>query len=400
MTRPLSRRGVIAGIGLAGFGLRPAVAAKPLVANGTRRRLLIGTLFPETGPQTLLGDEAWRGVALAIDAARTRIDADIEVIRANAADPDASIQAMIRKAGKAPSIDMILGSQSSTASFAATAAAELAGIPYVELDAPAAGITMRNFRILRRTCTTTAAFTAATEAAIARILAPGWNTTAARLRIALLFDIGATDGSFAGILLAGLRQEGLPVTLSMAHATTAPDLDEEVGRMRDARIDLLIHAGRTDHVLLLYQAMQEARWRPRMIIGTGPGYGLAEIGQTLGGAIDNTMVIGNPLYGPAAAGIAAAYQARYAAPPRGAASLTTHVGTTIAIEAWRRRQKLPAALSAINLPRGSLPNGWGIKFDSRGQNQASFVTLQQWRNGALVTIDPKIPGAAKPVLTF
>ncbi|WP_249675096.1 ABC transporter substrate-binding protein [Acidocella sp. C78] len=398
MTRPLSRRGVITGIGLAGFAGGQTRAAMPHAAGGPRRRLLIGTLFPETGAQTLLGDEAWRGVALAIDAARTKIDADIEVMRADAADPDSAIQAMIRKAGKASSIDMILGSQSSTASFAATAAAELAGIPYVELDAPAGGVTRRNFRILRRLCTTTAAFTTAAQDTIARIVAPGWKTAATRLRLALLFDIGATDGSFAGVMLAGLRQAGVPVTLSMAYATAAPDLDEEVGRMRDARIDLLIHAGRTDHVLLLYQAMQEARWRPRMIIGTGPGYGLAEIGRTLGQAIDNTMVIGNPLYGPGAAAIAAAYQARYATPPRGAASLTTHVGTTIAIEALKRREKLPAALAAISLPHGSLPNGWGIKFDQSGQNQASFVTLQQWRQGALVTIDPKMPGAAKPVL--
>lgn len=398
--RLLPRRAFIGGLGAAGLSIRGARPASIHAAEKQRKRLLIGTLFPETGAQTLLGDEAWRGVELAIDAARAGIDADIEVLRADAANPDAAIRGMIRKAGKASDIAMILGSQSSTAAFAATAAAELAGIPYVELDAPADGITRRDFKILSRICTTTTDFASAAETAITTLLIPGWKTGAERLRLALLFDIGATDGSFAGAMLAACRRAGLPVVLSMAYATEAADFDEEVARMRRAGIELLIHAGRTAHVLLLYQAMQEAGWRPRMIIGAGPGYGLAETGAALGPALDNTMVIGNPLYGEDSASIAAAYQRRYAAPPRGGASLTTHVGTTLALDALRTGKPLPASLTAISRPRGSLANGWGVRFDTTGQNRESFVTLQQWRDGALITIDPKIPGAAKPALTL
>ena len=398
--RSLPRRTLIGGLGAAGLSIGSARAASVHATEKRRKRLLIGTLFPETGAQTLLGDEAWRGVELAIDAARAGIDADIEVLRADAASAEAAIHGMIRKAGKASDIAMILGSQSSTAAFAATAAAELAGIPYVELDAPAGGITRRDFKILSRICTTTADFANAAESAITTLLIPGWKSGTEHLRLALLFDIGATDGSFAGAMLATCQRAGLPVVLSMAYATEAADLDEEVARMRRAGIELLIHAGRTAHVLLLYQAMQQAGWHPRMIIGAGPGYGLAETGEVLGRALDNTMVIGNPLYGPAAAPIAEAYRRRYASPPRGAASLTTYVGTTLALEAQRTGKSLPASLAAINRPRGSLANGWGVRFDTTGQNRESFVTLQQWRDGTLITIDPKIPGAAKPVLNL
>lgn len=176
------------------------------------------------------------------------------------------------------------------------------------------------------------------------------------------------------------------------------DLSEEIGRMQRAKIDLLIHAGRTEHVLLLYAGLQVARWRPRMIIGTGAGYGVAPIGYTLGRALDNTMVIGNPLYGPAAAPIAAAYRARYASAPRGTASLTTYAGTTLVLDALHSGKPVLSALAATHRPHGALPNGWGADFDARGQNRASFVTLQQWHRGVLTSIDQRINGAGKAAL--
>lgn len=395
-----SRRALMSGAGASLLFAGRAVAASEPDKSEQSAPIRIGALFPQTGPQALIGDEAWRGLELAVEAARPAFKTDIELIRGDATDADAAIKHIIDRAGKPAELSAILGSQSSTASFSASAAAELANIPYIELDAPAGGITRRDFKMLMRTCTTTADFATAAESAITGVLMPSWRMGSERLRVGLLFDVGATDGSFAGAMLAACKRAGLSVTLSMAYGTDAMSLGQEISRMKRARIDVLIHAGGTEHVLLLYEGMQIANWRPRMIIGTGPGYGLRPVRSALGAALDNTMVVGNPLYGPASATIEAAYRNRYAMPPRGAASLTTHIGTSIVLDALHSDKKLLGALARTARPPGSLANGWGVKFDANGQNTASFVTLQQWQRGALVTIDPKIKHAAKPVLKF
>lgn len=396
-----TRRSVIGGLGLgaARLMLGPADAAtSPDTTPATGHTL--GVLFPRSGPQTLDGDEAWRGVVLAVEAARQNSKTPIRLIRGDADTPADAIKTMVKAAGTPGAITAILGTQSSTASFAATAAAELANIPYVELDAPADAITARGFRGLLRTGTTTSEFAATAVSAITGIIAPGWHSASGKLRIALLFDVGASNGAFAAAMLAACNAVQLPVILTVGYATNAMGLSAEVERMRRAKIDLLVHAGRAEHVLLLYTAMTIARWRPHMIIGAGAGYGLSEIGFELGKALDNTMVVSNPLYGPGASDIAARYQRRFATPPRSAASLTSHVGTTLVIEALNGDKPLPQTLAAIKRDRGALANGWGVDFSTSGQNRRSFATLQQWRQGRLITIDPTIAGAGKPTLAL
>ncbi|MDD2877752.1 MAG: ABC transporter substrate-binding protein [Acidiphilium sp.] len=405
MTAILTRRtmlstglGTSLGTSLASLAPAWAWAASSATAPKPAPPISLAALFPDSGAQGFAGDEAWRGVALAVAAANRHRAQPINLIRADASDPDGTIARLAKTAPPAA----LLGTMSSAKSFAATAAAELANIPYVELDAPADAITSRGFKMLIRTGLTTADLAAAAAAAITGQIAPAWRKPVTGLRIALLFDDGASDGAFAAAML-GIAQRGkLPILLTMGYDTNTMDLASEVGRMKRAKIDLLVHAGRIEHVLLLYEAMTIAAWRPRMIIGTGPGYGLSAAGAALGRAIENTMVVDAPLYaatGPSDA-IAQAYRRQYAISPRGSASLTTYVGTSLVLASLQPGKSLITTLTATRLKRGTLANGWGAAFGANGQNRNSFATLQQWRNGRLITIDTTVSGAAKPVFSL
>ncbi|MGC9271221.1 ABC transporter substrate-binding protein [Acidiphilium sp.] len=401
LIRPDPTRRALLGSAAAIIAPVVAMAAGATVPAHSASKVTLAALFPDQGAQALAGDEAWRGVALAVAAAnRHRTDA-IRLIRADAATLADPARGIARLAKASPPT-ALLGTLSSTTSFAATAAAELADLPYIELDAPADTLTARGFKMLIRTGLTTTDLAATTASTIIGQIAPAWHQPATTLRIALLFDVGASDGSFAAAMLGIAHRTNLPILLTLGYATDSMDLASEVGRMRRAKIDLLIHAGRTEHVLLLYQALAMAAWRPRMIIGVGPGYGMTVIGDALGRAIENTLVVDAPLYpptGPAAA-IAAAYRARYATSPRSGASLTSYVGTTLVIAAISAGEHLTTSLMAIHQPRGTLANGWGVAFSPDGQNRDSFATLQQWRGSRLVTVDPTIAGATKPILSL
>jgi branched-chain amino acid transport system substrate-binding protein len=381
-----------------GGAVAASAHAHAAVPAPTDAPITLVALFPNKGAEALVGDEAWRGVALAIGDANRHRKTPIRLIRADATDPSRLIAGLAKSAPPTA----FLGTMSSTLSFAATAAAELANIPYIELDAPADAITTRGFKMLIRTGPTSADLAASVVGAIAGQIAPAWHKPAAALRIAVLFDDGATNGAFAAALLDLAHQTKLPIVLMLGYATNTMDLASEIGRMQRARIDLLVHAGRTDHVLLAYEAMATAAWRPRMIVGVGTGYGMTAIGFALGRAIENTMVVDAPDYqtsGPSAV-IAQAYETQYASPPRGGASLTSYVGAALVATCLDQSKPLIETLLATDRPRGSLANGWGAAFTTEGQNRASFATLQQWRGGRLITIDPTVTGSAKPVMAL
>src|SRR5213592_1345875 len=50
--------------------------------------------------------------------------------------------------------------------------------------------------------------------------------------------------------------------------------------------------------------------------------------------------------------------------------------------------KFRDAVMSLDLPVGSMINGWGVKFDANGQNSNARVQhyMLQWQNGQLVTV--------------
>jgi branched-chain amino acid transport system substrate-binding protein len=373
------------------FAAAPAWQTASAARTSKAAPVIVGALFPASGPLSLPGDEAFRGVALAAAAhhhAPTPIR-DIRLIRASAADAAGAARATHRLIHH-DRADIILGTCSSTLSFAASAIAELAGIPYVELDAPADGITARGFKTLIRTGLTTTDLAKAAVKAITAGRVAALRRGHQTLKLALLFDVGATDGAFAAAMIAACKTAGLPILMAGGYSVDTADLDRHVARMKRAGIDIVVHAGNPDGVLLFYEAMANLAWRPRLIIGTGTGYGMASTGFLLGSALNGALVIGSPLYqadGPSA-GVAKLYEDHFAAPPRSSASLNTYVGASLVFESLMAGNRLPGSLETQARQPGALANGWGFALNKAGQNTASFAALQQWRDGRLVTIEP------------
>lgn len=411
--RRISRRTLLAGSGAliteavaatAHAGAATRTHAASAATNSKLTPIIVGALFPETGRLGLAGDEAFRGVELASETARLSAPANsrpIRLIRATAAS-EADIAQTMRQLISTDHASLVLGTCSSTLSFAASAAAELANIPYIELDAPADAITARGFKTLLRTGLTTTDLAQRAVRAIIELLAPAYGKHPKDLKLALLFDAGATDGAFGAAVIATCAAAKLPVLLEIGYRPGAMDLTGPVSRMKRAGADIVIHAGMADEVALFYEAMMIMAWRPRMVIGSGSGYELASTGFTIGPKIDGTMVTGPPLYETAgeSAWIAAMYRNRYAASPRGAGSLTSFVGAILVFETLIAGKTMPQSLQKQDLKPGTLANGWGLGFTSAGQNARSFATLQQWRAGRLITIDSDVPGHAAAVTTI
>lgn len=377
----VSRRFLVGGVAALGFAkaswadnVSVSVVPQPAPA-------CLGAALPLTGPYGLQGDEVLRGLRLAVDAvnmtggmAGRAINLALETM------PTQSDAAMaVGHLISTDDVNILLGSGCSALSYPATAAAELAQVPFIELTAPADGIMSRGFKFLLRTGPNTSM--------IGQLAAQTVKSRFANRHLGLLFNTGATAGAIAASTIAALKVETQSVSLSIAYPEDAVDLLAQVGRMQRSGVEVLVHAAGPDDVLALFQAMQSLNWRPMVLIGCGEGYGLRDTRIALGSALDGTLVVASPLYPGKAASIAKAYEVKYGVPPRSAESCTAYVGAKLVLETLNTVQgdpsRLLGALRQLHLPSGALANGFGAVFDENGQNTASFVTLQRWKQGVL-----------------
>jgi branched-chain amino acid transport system substrate-binding protein len=340
-----------------------------------------GVVLPLSGDLSLIGDECLRGIQLAADAVNTAggiAGQKVALVAADAVD-QSHVAAAVNGVITGGHAGVVLGTGASALSYPGSAAAELAQVPYIELNAPADGLTARGFKFLLRTGPTTSMIGALAVSTI--------QSRFTGRKIGLLFNTGATGGAIAAAAIAALNAAKIPVLLAIGYPEDVTDLYDPVGRFMRAGVELVLHAGGPSDVLGFYLAMQAQGWRPKAVIGCDSGYMLRETAQALGSAFDDTLMIGAPYYPAAATQIALAYQTKYGNPPRGADSLSAYAGAKLVFDTLNAQggsaDKLLDVLRKVDVPAGGLANGFGVSFDANGQNTRSFVTLQRWRGSQL-----------------
>ena len=345
--------------------------------------LVIGALLPLSGDFSLVGDECLRGIELAaaaINATGGIAGAPVNLVPGDSVGQN-QVEAAAQTLLNAGHAGLLLGSGDSALSYPGSAAAELAQTPYIELNAPADGITNRGFKFLLRTGPTT------TMIAATAITAIGQRFKGRK--VGLLFNTGATAGAIAAAALAAWAAANTPPLLAVAYPEGSVDLADPVSRLKRAGAQVILHAAGAADVLFTYLAMHNLGWKPD-VVGCGDGFLLRETAYALGPALDNTLVVGAPFYPPRAAYIATAYMDRYGMPPRAADSLTAYVGAKLVFDKLNAAGGDPShlldALHKTDIPNGTLANGWGAAFDKNGQNTRSFATVQQWKDGTLAPL--------------
>jgi branched-chain amino acid transport system substrate-binding protein len=388
----MRRRQVLA----AAAGLASAVRPSRAQAGELR----VGALYPFSGPQALLGDEGFRGLELASEernAAGGVGGARLRVIRADAADP-ALAAAEARRLIGAERVQVVFGTHASSLSLAATQVAEQAGIPYFELGAIADAVTDRGFRSVFRTAPSARSYgEVAIEAvaAIARRL--GGNERL--IRIAVLREEGVLGTAVSSAQKVRAAELGLTVVEDLSYSMRSMDLTAAVQRLRDAHAEVVLHTGYQNDVVLFYRAMRQAAWKPVAVIGSGEGYALTETQKAIGPDFQNTMAVDvtplavNHRIAPGVKAFAEAYMRRYGHAPRSGHSLSNFVGARVFLDALARaagadRDRVRAAILAVDVPEHTTPNGWGAKFDETGQNTRARPFLLQWQGEQLATVLP------------
>ncbi len=391
---PMTRRELLLGAAFAAAGGLPAGAAG--------QPLAIGALFPFSGSLSLLGDESFRGLDLAVDernAAGGLLGRPITLVRGDASEARMATAEATRLVDQAK-VACVFGAYAAPVAIAGSAVTELAGVPYFELDALADAVTERGLKLTFRSGPPASAVGRLSADTVNDLLMPLWGLRRAKLKLMLLHEDGPTGNAVSDAQERRCKERALPVAERISYPATSIDLAEIAQRLRGAHADVVLHTGHVVDVVAFHRALKQHGWRPRMVIGAGGGYSLNDTAQALGEEFDGVMNVDVTQYrvsnivAPGAAKVAEAYQRKYGAPPRSGHSLVCFAGARLFFDAVARagtfeRDKLRAAVLATDAPEGSLVGGFGAKFDQKGQNARAVPFLTQWQKGDLVTVGPR-----------
>ena len=219
----------LAGTSLTGSLLSSRIAK---AANPPKKPIApeIGVALPLSGDFSLIGNECQRGILLAADAANAAggiAGKPIQLTPADILDPGQASHT-VNDLNTKNHAGLILGSGTSALSYPSSAAAELAQIPYIELNAPADGITTRGFKFLLRTGPTTSM--------IANLAAATLQARFKGRKIGLLFNTGATGGAIASAAIAAFTAAKTPILLAQGYPEDTTDLQDPVARLKRAGV--------------------------------------------------------------------------------------------------------------------------------------------------------------------
>lgn len=378
-----------------------ALPARRRASAADAEPLPLGALFPFSGMLALFGDESYRGLELAADeqnGAGGLFGRPLKLVKGDAVDAAAALAEVKRLVGT-EKVHAVFGTFASPLALAASPATELAGIPYFELGAIAEAVTDRGFRTLFRSCPTAATFATLSVDLLADTLAPRWGLAPALLRVGILHEDGLYGTTVAALQQARCHMRGLNLTDNLAYNAATTDLSSAVQRLRGSEATVVLHAGYQNDVVLFYRQMKQAGWMPRMVVGAGGGYALADTASTIGPEFDGTINVGFPPYGisyavtPGLRELEAAYERRYGGKPRSGHSLAAYVGARLFLDVLARagsfdKDKVREAVAATDLDANRTSNSWGGRFDEKGQNARAYPVVAQWRAGVLRTVAP------------
>ncbi len=387
--------------------LRLVLLGLVLVASGcTAGRspdaITIGAVYPLSGSQGPGGIDEHRGIMLAADLANQDGGVDgrpIDIRSVDTPGSDAAAAAVdeLSSAG----IDLVMGSYGSTISGPASSEAASKGMLFWETGAVGmlppgsdrGGLTFRmppTGEVLGR----------AAIAFIADHVAPEKHRDPASLGYAVSYVDDAYGRSVAAGAEAELRARGLTDVGRFGYDFRTVDMAKLVHRIKAARPDVLFVSAYLDDAIALRRQLVAQHVKLVANIGTSSSYCMPAFGETLGKDAVGVYASDKPsassinpsgLRADAAALLLRAndaYHARWHTDMSPAALAGFSAAWTLFTDVLPNAASLDptdvaAAARAVDLPKGSLPNGSGVRFGAldtpnAGDNLAAASVIWEW----------------------
>src|SRR5262247_4656435 len=371
----------------------------------------IGVLEPITGPLAFEGKRHMEGLEVVRDLINERggvMGKKLVFAVADATDPTAAAteaNRLITREG----VKIITGTFSSRLCGAASEGAARHNVIYWETSCVDPRFNKRGLKTVYRTEIDATGFGWYNIEFIVKHLAPRFNLKPNQLKIAFLsedssYGQGVTESALARAKNDFGMQE---VSLEYYAFASTNDFSPIIAKLKQLNPDVVHHIARSNDAVLFWRQSREQNFVFKALVHAGAtGYGSIDFGKALGADGNGPFVLAEPSSGlrleafrPEARKLemdfSEAIKKRTGDEPLASHRLAGSGLWLLKIVLDHSKSddldKFRAAVLAIDMPVGSMLNGWGVKFAENGQNANERVQhyMLQWQDGKMNTVWPE-----------
>ncbi len=397
--------------GLRGLVLAAAAAAAAALAlsgcTGSQPAagpLVLGAIYPLSGPQAPGGREELGGVQTALQIARERgvlgtRRVQLQVVSATT--PDEARRAVDQLIDRYH-VPAIVGTYGSTLAEASAARASERHVVYWETGAVADSITIGHPYVFRTVATGSTLGRAAADFT-SGVLLPASGVLPSEARVAIVAVQDVYGRSVADAEVARAAEHGIRIVDRIDYDPALLDAEAVVARLSGDRADYLWDVSYIDDGIAIWKAVVAHGMRLRAAVGTSSAFCMPEFGQRLGAQAIGVYAADKPdgpavspsVLLPPARELQAAATAAYARRSGGQAMTIPAVagfvgGWTLfqavlpSVHGGVTPDALRDAAFAVNEPQYSSINGGGVRFGrpggpDAGQNLLAPSVVEQWQ---------------------
>ena len=376
------------------------------------KEVVIGVLYPLTGPVAQVGKDAVAAVRTAVEIINEDVSLNVPLgpgkglpnlggakIRIVVADhggkPDVG-QADAERMITQEKVHALFGAYYSSVTKTASQVAERYQIPYLNAESTSPGLSKRGFKWFFRTTPHDGEFTAL----MFDFMKDFQKEKGVKLGSVAIFHEDTEWGTGSGKVQEELAKSGnYKIVSNIAYSSKTTSLTSEVQRIKAANPDVFLPSSYTSDAMLFMRTAKELDYNPKLLIAQNAGYTdstfIEKLGKDAEGAITrspfNTDLAKTiPLIDP----VNERFKKHSGGRPLTDVPVRAFTGFLALADAINRAgstdpEKIRVALTETDIPPDKLIVPWrGIKFGPDGHNMLIRGILMQVQNGKYCTIYP------------
>ncbi|MDE2516187.1 MAG: ABC transporter substrate-binding protein [Rhodospirillales bacterium] len=409
----IKRRQILASapLGLAGAALA-GTALAPRNAAAAEKEVLIGCVYPLSGPAAQVGHDAQAALQVMADIVNGNHaipmlmgkgggiaglgGAKIKLIFADSQNNPQIAQSETQRLITQQKVVAIVGSYTSATAVTISQVCNRYQVPYISAENSAPSLSEQGLTWFFRPSPTDNDF----SQAMFDFLEAHAKETGKPIKSVAIIHENSVFGSDSARIQTGLaKKAGIKVAADISYQASTPSLQVEVERLRAANADVVLPSSYTSDAILMVRTMHDLGYKPKAILAQDAGFidptFLKAVGPLAEGVMSrSSFSIDAVKSRPAIPAVNAMYKA--ANGNKDLNDLTSREVTALQVlaDALNRAKStnnmaLRTALRETDIPGDQTIMPWkGIKFDKTGQNIEGNPVIMQYQKGEWHTIFP------------
>lgn len=393
------------------FALLAGLLATPASAQAPKE-VVIGVLYPLSGPVAQVGIDSVNAVKLAVEIINGKHTLNLPLakteglpnlggakIRIVTVDhqgkPDVG-QAEAERLITQEKVHALFGAYFSSVTATASQVAERYGIPYLNAESSSPGLTDRGFKWFFRTSPHDGHF----SVVMFDFMKDLEKRRGIKIKSVGIMNEDTLFGSDSAKVQEELAKKyGYEVAVKMAYRAKTTSLDAEVGRLKAANPDVFLPSSYTSDAILFVKTAKNLDYNPKLIVAQNAGWTdptfVKEMGKDVEGHITRApfaldMQAKKPMIGQ----VNEMFKKLSGGRDISDVPARAFTGFMALADAINRAKSVSPeairkALTETNIPADQLIMPWtGVTFDDKGQNAGVRAILQQVQGGTYATVYP------------